>query len=492
MSAQPDMLGWGTRTMHASRRLEVAEHLGLRYSSAPLEAVAPLARLTTGNGSEVLWPTEQARSGPARKAVLAQRPEGGAIPIFASVLDDPSAERLLKQYGGNWERTCALVADDGRRLGSVWRERSGSVLLPFDPDEVCHTFWSERYLEHLGGSLGSRSRRVLMHSYYGVRGLLPRRTQIWLRRQYARVQARSAFPAWPAETALHDFLDFFAGTIAEVAGEPVPRLAPWPQPYRWSFVLTHDVETARGVAAMEPILELERSMGLRSSWNFVPQRYRIDDRLIADLVRDGFEVGVHGLRHDGRDLRSLAHLRRRLPAMWDAAQRWGAVGFRAPASHRNWEWMPLLGFDYDSSYPDTDPFEPQRGGCCSWLPFYNQDLIELPLTMPHDHTLFEILRQDDASMWIEKAELIRARGGMALLVTHPDYLVKPRSMDAYRRLLEHFAEDDTAWRALPAEVSAWWRRRSATTLDPGAEGWTARGPGAAETKIEFVEPACRS
>ena len=27
--------------------------------------------------------------------------------------------------------------------------------------------------------------------------------------------------------------------------------------------------------------------------------------------------------------------------------------------------MPRLGFDYDSSYTDTDPYEPQPGGCCT-------------------------------------------------------------------------------------------------------------------------------
>ena len=47
------------------------------------------------------------------------------------------------------------------------------------------------------------------------------------------------------------------------------------------------------------------------------------------------------------------------------AERWEAVGFRSPATHRDWELMPLLGVDYDSSSPDTDPFEPKSGGCCT-------------------------------------------------------------------------------------------------------------------------------
>ena len=73
--------------------------------------------------------------------------------------------------------------------------------------------------------------------------------------------------------------------------------------------------------------------------------------------------------------------------------------------------MPLLGFDYDSSYPDTDPYEPQAGGCCSWLPFTNGDLVELPITMPQDHTLFTILRVEDERPWLDKAAFLRERVG---------------------------------------------------------------------------------
>jgi hypothetical protein len=154
--------------------------------------------------------------------------------------------------------------------------------------------------------------------------------------------------------------------------------------------------------------------------------------------------------------------------------------------------MPLLGFEYDSSYPDTDPFEPQHGGCCSWLPLFNQGMVELPLTMPQDHTLFVILRHHDESAWLEKAHFLRQRGGMVLLLTHPDYLATRGIMDSYRRVLERFAEDESAWKALPREVNSWWRRRAATTIEAGNGGWRLTGPGAGEATISLTEgaPAC--
>ena len=112
---------------------------------------------------------------------------------------------------------------------------------------------------------------------------------------------------------------------------------------------------------------------------------------VSDLIEAGFEVGVHGIYHDGRDLESWSTWQQRLPIAHKSAEGWNAVGFRSAACHRHSDWMQSLNFDYDSSSPDTDPFEPQNGGCCTWLPFFNGELVELPLTLRQDHTLFVIL-----------------------------------------------------------------------------------------------------
>jgi len=325
---------------------------------------------------------------------------------------------------------------------------------------------------------------VARRSYYHVRGLLPRPLQIALRRAFSRLQARATFPRWPVEPALHDICELMLACAADAAGEDLPYLAPWPGGHMWALVLTHDVETAQGRDAIERVRALEAAAGLRSSWNLVPERYAVSDELVHRLRAEGCEVGVHGLRHDGRDLESLGTLSARLPEMRRWAARWGAVGFRAPATHRVWEWMPMLGFDYDSSYPDTDPFEPVAGGCCTWLPFFNGDLVELPITLPQDHTLFVILRRGDR-LWHEKAEALRRRGGMALLITHPDYMLDDERLVAYERFLRAYGDDPSVWAALPHEVSAWWRRRAATSIAAGAEGWTAHGPGAAEARISL-------
>jgi hypothetical protein len=470
-------------TFTGTRRLMLAEHFRLPYAVTDGAPERGFEQVRADGGRELLWPRGSAFAD-APVAARLRLGDGDGIPIFAKVLADSTAASLLEEHGGHWSRSHALTDEHGRRLGSVWSERDGAVMLPFDPDEVCFNYRSERYLELLVHADRVRRQRVMAGAYYRVRGVLPRATQIWLRRRYSRLQARTPFPRWPVETALHDFFDAFVGLLGELAGAPVPTIAAWPNGRRWAMVLTHDVETAAGVAAIEPVLELEREFGFRSCWNFVPDRYPLRESVIHDLRAEGFEVGVHGLRHDGRD---LAEIDRRLPAIRAAAARWHATGFRAPSMHRDWELMPRLRFDYDSSYPDTDVFEPHPGGCCTWLPFFNQGLVELPLTLAIDHTLFVILGRRDGSDWIKKASFLRERGGMAQIVTHPDYLVSPRIMGAYRQLLEHFAQDETVWNALPGEVSAWWRDREASRIEATAAGWEVRGPAAAKARIEVPE-----
>jgi hypothetical protein len=209
--------------------------------------------------------------------------------------------------------------------------------------------------------------------------------------------------------------------------------------------------------------------------------------VVAALQAGGFEVGLHGLYHDGRDLADGVR-QQRLPEMRRWAQRWQALGFRSPATHRAWDTMASLPFEYDSSYPDTDPFEPQPGGCCSWLPYFNGPLVELPITLPQDHTLFVILRHADAKIWIDKCERIRAAGGMALLITHPDYLPLAPIADAYAELLARFADDGSVWRALPVEVNRWWRRRAQSRLEPAADGWRVVGPARDEGRVMVTSP----
>ena len=385
--------------------------------------------------------------------------------------------------------TIATVTRAGTPVAFVRRAADGSVFLPFDPDDAVRALQTESYVSAGGVATRESAKGIARRAYYRLRPVMPRSLQLSLRRAFSRVQRRRAFPAWPVEPALHDLVERLLEFAAGVADEPLPWITSWPRPYTWAFVLTHDVETGVGYARIDELCREEAELGYRSAWNLVPERdYTVEDTLVRQLWDGGWEVGVHGLHHDGRDLESERTLAARRPRMREWADRWGATGFRAPATQRSWALMPTLGFDYDSSYPDTDPFEPQGGGCCSWLPFFNGDLLELPITLPQDHTLFEILGDADGERWRAKADAVRGRGGMALLDTHPDYLGGATAHRAYLELLRAYAEDASAWRALPRDVAHWWRRRAATTIRRTETGWQAVGPGQTEAVIAFVKP----
>jgi hypothetical protein len=413
----------------------------------------------------------------------------GEIPIFGHVVPDDVLSGWLARSENTWSRTTAVVDGDGNEIASVWRSDDGSVFLPFDPAEVMLNYWSEAYQTVAGITAGTGIKSGVRRLYYRVRPLIPRKGQIALRRLFSHVQAQTSFPSWPVETGLHDLYDWLLEQVAGVATVPVPWLAHWPKEFSWALVLTHDVETSHGYRSLHSLRDLEMSAGYRSCWNFVAGRYAVDEALVHELLRDGFEVGVHGLVHDGRDLGSRRLLFKRLPAMHENAARWHAKGFRSPSLLRSWDLVALLGFEYDSSYPDTDPYQPQSGGCCSWLPFFNRDVLELPVTLAQDHTLFEILEQSSPTIWFDKTDVLRQRGGMALLITHPDYMGPANRLAAYEDFLRRYASDDEAWHALPGEVSAWWRRRAASHVRGTGGEWEIEGPAAKEGKVEFAFPA---
>ena len=436
----------------------------------------------------LLW-LEPGAGMPGRAPARLGRYQLAGCTLFGHVAADIPREAAI--LGHDWRAAEQISDAGGRPVAAIWRDRDGSIFLPFDPGEVMLQFWSEGYLD-VGRSSLAAATSALRRCYYLARPAMPRAVQVKLRQAFTRVQARSSFPGWPVEDSLHNLYRWLFSAVAEIAGGPVPFLDIWPDGRSWALVLTHDVETEAGYRTMGLLRDAERELGYRSSWNFVAERYRVEDATVRALHDEGCEVGVHGLRHDGRDLASRRLMEKRLPAIRANADRWNAVGFRSPSTQRAWRLMPRLGFEYDSSYTDTDPYEPQAGGCCTYLPYFNESMVELPITLPQDHTLFFILPSSGADVWIRKARSLRERNGMALVLSHPDYARDQRVADGYRDLLETFGGDDTVWHALPREVAQWWRQRDASALRPDGRGWRVEGPASDRGRVGLAGAADRA
>jgi peptidoglycan/xylan/chitin deacetylase (PgdA/CDA1 family) len=329
--------------------------------------------------------------------------------------------------------------------------------------------------------LGARERSALLSAYYAVKPLMPRGLQLALRRAYAHKQARVEFPRWPIEPVLVEARE--AQLRAQLAGaDSVPFVSYWPEGRRFAAVLTHDVEGPAGVRNVRRILEIERRHGFVSSWNFVAEWYPIEDGLFDHIRAVGGEIGLHAIKHDCKLFESRASFEADLPKIHRYMREWDAVGFRSPATHRNADWMPELGCLYDSSFPDTDPFEPQPGGCCSILPYFLEDLVELPITLVQDHTLWEILRADSIEHWTRKSDWIIEHRGLINLITHPDYLDTPARLRMYEEFLEYLAAQEGGWYALPRDVAQWWRMRSEMRV----AGDRVEGPGAERACVAWA------
>lgn len=332
----------------------------------------------------------------------------------------------------------------------------------------------------------SERRSLPMKVYYNVKPLMPRPLQLALRRRYAKRQVQVEFPRWPNEPILIERRQAELRAELERSGaEAVPSIAPWPDGHRFAAILTHDVEGPAGVAKVRQVAKLEARNGFRSSWNFVGDWYPIDDGLFDHLRFHGFEIGLHGIKHDCKLFESRANFEAELPEIHRRLAEWDAVGFRAPATHRNPDWQEELGAAYDTSFPDSDPFEPLGGGCCSILPFFLGEMVELPITLVQDHTLWEILREETIDRWTQKSDWIAANGGLINPIVHPDYLDTPARMRMYEELLEYLAAQEGAWQALPAEVAAWWRQRRDLRLVDDGDRVRVEGDGAERARVQW-------
>lgn len=347
------------------------------------------------------------------------------------------------------------------------------------------TLLYERY-----GEAGGRS--LKLEAYYALKPLMPRRLQLALRRAYAPRQARRTFPRWPFEPALVEHRDSELLRARRASGAArLPIVNFWPERGRAALVLTHDVEGPAGVANVMRVIDLEQRYGFKSCWNFVAEWYPIPDGLFDEVRSAGCEIGLHGIKHDGKLFASRANFEAGLEQIRDYCERWDAVGFRSPATHRNAEWMHELPVEYDSSFPDSDPFEPQAGGCCSIMPFRFGDVVELPITMLQDHTMFEILRDPGIDRWVQKADWLIDNHGLICINVHPDYVVEQRFLDRYEAFLAYMAERrDRLWHALPRDAARWWRQREGLSVAPdGAITGTTDYPATVAHVVEHAGKA---
>lgn len=399
--------------------------------------------------------------------------------------------RLYVRADGSTGRGDTIASFDGAGgavVRAVHDPVSGAVRVPFSFAEAFAAYTSE------GWRTGSSNRRLSdrnLATFYRVRGLVPRRMQLAARRRLIRAQGVPEFPAWPLDTSVSRLLRFYTHCRLLADGRAAGEfLWFWPAGHTGAVILTHDVESEDGIRRALELADLEQEYGFRSSFNFGAW-YHVDRGVLRELTARGFEIGMHGLTHDRALFSSRQAFEHRLPQLAKLAKDLGAVGFRSPATHRIFDWLAELPVEYDCTIPNSDPYEPQPGGCCSLWPFFIGPVVELPYTLPQDHTLLTLLGHRSPQLWLDQASAVEGAHGLVQCVSHPDagYLGDADKRAVYAEFLRGLTERVRLWRALPREVASWWRRRA--TADPVVEDLprgTATIDASAETVV-FAPPS---
>jgi peptidoglycan/xylan/chitin deacetylase (PgdA/CDA1 family) len=179
--------------------------------------------------------------------------------------------------------------------------------------------------------------------------------------------------------------------------------------------------------------------------------------LVCGLAEAGHEIGLHGLKHDGKLFSSEKIFQDRMTILTRAAGAMGIKGFRSPSLLYDLDLLAKIPFEWDSSIPAWDPFQPQPGGCEYYFPFLvGERCMELPVTLWQDFTLFEELQEDG----IEKNQIdaICEMNGLINVIIHPDYMTGKR-LGYYRELIEYLGSKDLLF-SLPGIIAEWARNGS--------------------------------
>jgi hypothetical protein len=367
-----------------------------------------------------------------------------------------------------------------------------SATLPFDLAEVVTNLREERYRREPQKYFERLTHaRVTRSLYYGLRPAMP----VSVRRHLQRVRLAGwrniQFPSWPVDFTVETLMRASMAALLRADDiERVPFIWFWPEGKTACAMMTHDVEGDAGAALCDRLMDLDDRFGINSAFQVVPEaRYGRSLDLIARVRGRGFEANLHDLNHDGALFKNREQFVRRAEQINRYAREFGCRGFRSAAMYREQGWYDAFEFSYDMSVPNSAHLEPQRGGCCTVMPYFVGNILELPLTTTQDYSLFHILDDYSTRLWERQIGAIHARNGLISFIVHPDYLTSDRARAVYRELLTklcRFRDDNDVWFALPGEIDRWWRARHAMTLVSDGASWRVEGPMKERARLAYA------
>jgi len=396
-------------------------------------------------------------------------------------------------YGRCQVGVAATVAESGQFNALKCIQPGGATIqLPFSFSEVIENLRRERYRGGVvpGSNLLIES-KGLTKFYYLIRDQLPVSFRRKLQRIYFSDWRSLKFPAWPVDFTVDALHEEFLRLLMETSGNlRVPFVWFWPEGASNCLILTHDVETSAGRDFTSELMDLDHSFGFKASFQVIPEkRYEVPETYVQEIRSRGFEFNIHDLNHDGQLYLRHEEFVRRAARINSYARKYGSRGFRAGSMYRNQEWYEAFEFSYDMSVPNVAHLEPMRGGCCTVMPYFIGEILELPLTTSGDYSLFHILSEYSIDLWKQQLALIRRKHGLMSVLVHPDYLLEQRARKTYESMLDYLREmvaRESTWVALPGDVDRWWRARSQMRVVSKGNEWEIVGPEKNRARLAYA------
>lgn len=226
-----------------------------------------------------------------------------------------------------------------------------------------------------------------------------------------------------------------------------------PKTMRSLCIITHDIDSEKGLKRALRLKELEEKYEVESTWFLLTDDYKLDRKIVKRLSENG-EIALHGDKHDGwlynlEREEIVKKLKKSKEKLENIAEK-KIVGFRTPLLQYNKEILEALseaGFVYDSSIPTWEPMHPltmKPDGIGLISPIKIKGVLEIPVTLLQDHQMLRVLGltpKQAIKQWIKLMGEVEELGGVSVFLIHPDYeFANKENLEYYENML-NFAQD---------------------------------------------------
>lgn len=252
-------------------------------------------------------------------------------------------------------------------------------------------------------------------------------------------------------------------------------------------------------------MKLERDMGVRSTFYFIPPHdtrfkiigkdldprktyqkhpyreasYDVSPAWLCALWAGGWEVGIHGMNNWISIYEGKNELNRLMTG--------GNRTHWLLHDRNSWHVLDEAGYDYDTTFGYDDDIGFRAGTMQVYQPRGVSRLLELPLHI-QDVAMYNsscwapsgdewkkipCLGLDDACVRKESTRIFtmaRVYGGVITLLWHYEHITPPRDWSETYVYLVNYAKRDGAWVSSAGNIVDWFRRRRETKITSTTEG----------------------